>query len=79
MCEFLEMVIASHPWEIVVFSEEGTTSRFVEYHDSDYKEIHGELWCDLFDTGESDVSGEIRRNGKVVLEMRKLGETCSWK
>jgi hypothetical protein len=61
--------------EVIVFLPTGKVSRHTEF--CDLSDMHGELWCDLMDSGEDDVFGEVRMNGKTVLTMRKLGDHCS--
>jgi len=76
--QFMEMSLASEreTVEIVLFCGGFEYSgRMVEV--LDLGELHGELWCDLMDSPEDEMTGEIRMNGKTVLRMRKFGETIS--
>lgn len=76
--QFMEMALASGDFlEIVIFGDEGQTTRVIDTADYDLEDAHGELWCDLMDTREDDISGEVRRCGKTILSMRKLGNSCS--
>ena len=76
--QFLEMSASMKPEmaEIVLFCDGFEYSgRMVEV--LDLGDLHGELWCDLSDCPEDEMTGEIRMNGKPILRMRKMGDRVS--
>ena len=71
--QFLEMSLDTWYYEVITFpNNEKVVAVLNDVERTD--ELHSALWLALSDCMEYEVFGELRENGKVILNMRKVGD-----